>query len=32
MGTGNYFPTSDLQNKPKNMFFGGELNEIWPIS
>ena len=28
MGTGNDSPTRDLQNKPKNMFFGGELNEI----
>ena len=32
MGTGNDSPTRDLQNKPKNMFFGGELNEIQPIS
>ena len=32
MGTGSDSPTRDLQNKPKNMFFGGELNEIQPIS
>ena len=28
MGTGNNSATRDLQNKPKNIFFGGELNEI----
>ena len=28
MGTGNDSATRDLQNKPKNIFFGGELNEI----
>jgi len=31
MGMGNNSPTCGLQNKPKNMFFGGELNEIQPI-
>jgi len=31
-GTGNDSPTRDLQNESKNMFFGGELNEIQPIS
>ena len=28
MGTGNDSATRDLQNKPKNVIFGGELNEI----
>ena len=28
MGTGNDSATRDLQNEPKNVIFGGELNEI----
>jgi hypothetical protein len=32
MGTGNDSTTRDLQNEPKNIFFGGELSEIYPIS
>jgi len=32
IGIGNNFPTRDLQNMSKNIFFGGELNEIHLIS
>ena len=28
MGMGNNLATRDLQNEPKNVIFGGELNEI----
>jgi hypothetical protein len=32
IGKSTNYPTKDLQNKSKNRFFGGELNEIQPIS
>ena len=32
LGTGMDSHTRHLENESKNMFFGGELNEIWPIS
>jgi hypothetical protein len=32
MGVGNKSHTCDVQNGPKNIFFGPELNEIQPIS
>jgi len=31
MGMGNNLHTCDIQNKPQNIFFGPELNEIQPI-
>jgi hypothetical protein len=32
MGMGNNSHICDVQNEPKNIFFGPELNEIQPVS